>query len=569
MAILKSYANLLRSSPLARTISWIIVVASAIFIFGILGRNAKRKPVIDSIIPMIGSPGDEMTIEGSGFGDSRGTSSVEIAGSKITASGYSLWSDKKIKFIIPPNAQDGLVIVGTSAGKSEPAFFANENGIPVAAIASPITSIPVIASISAESAVTGQTIIIRGINFGSSKGKSKVYFTANRDETSSLHSSEQNENQDKNNIFIPATETDFDYIAWTDSEISVKIPDGASSGSVFIETPHGTSAAKKINVNFPYGKKQYSNRRTYVIQIAADISNHVASQESSILLYIPKPAVSSFQPFVELNEVYPEPFIVDDAFDIIHNKQLNKITNNKQRFSQTFIVSTFGIKGNFNPKNLGQYKDKGGILYTKNTSADACVPSDSKAVSSLLETIAGREKNPYRQAKLIYNFMTENYEVSEKVRTGNISPLDLIRRKKGDAYDFAILYTALCRAAGIPSVPVAGILAQDKSNVTPHWWTEIYFEEYGWLPVDVSLGAGLPFSSFIEIADPKEFYFGNLDNQHIAFSRGWHQIKQSSVNSKIVYRPRTYALQSLWEEAGDKTSSYSSLWNNPVIQGIY
>lgn len=124
-------------------------------------------------------------------------------------------------------------------------FFANENGIPVAAIASPITSIPVIASISAESAVTGQTIIIRGINFGSSKGKSKVYFTANRDETSSLHSSEQNENQDKNNIFIPATETDFDYIAWTDSEISVKIPDGASSGSVFIETPHGTSAAKK------------------------------------------------------------------------------------------------------------------------------------------------------------------------------------------------------------------------------------------------------------------------------------------------------------------------------------
>ena len=127
MAILKSYANLLRSSPLARTISWIIVVVSAVLILGILGRNVKRKPVIDSISPMIGSPGDEMTIEGSGFGDSRGTSSVEIAGSKITASGYSLWSDKKIKFIIPPNAQDGLVIVGTSAGKSEPAFFANEN----------------------------------------------------------------------------------------------------------------------------------------------------------------------------------------------------------------------------------------------------------------------------------------------------------------------------------------------------------------------------------------------------------------------------------------------------------
>ena len=60
-----------------------------------------------------------------------------------------------------------------------------------------------------------------------------------------------------------------------------------------------------------------------------------------------------------------------------------------------------------------------------------------------------------------------------------------------------------------------------------------------------------------------------MDSQHIAFSRGFHQIKQSALNSKIVYRPRTYALQSVWEEAGDATSSYSSLWNNPMILGIY
>ncbi|MGN0729777.1 transglutaminase domain-containing protein [Treponema sp.] len=569
MAFFKSYITLLRRSPLVRISSWILIIVLSIFLFGILSRNVRKKPVIASISPMIGSPGDEMIIEGSNFGETRENSSVEIAGSKVTSSGYTFWSDRKIRLVIPQNVQDGLVTVATAAGVSEPAFFANENDIPVAASISPATALPSIASVSAETAVVGQVIEIRGANFGNSRGASKVYFTANRDETSAIHGSEQNEKPEKNNLFISASETDFDYITWTDSEIAVRIPDGAATGPFFIETVHGTSAAKKITVSFPYGKKQYANQRTYVIQVAADISNHISSQESSILLYIPKPAVSSFQPFVELNEVYPEPFIIDDNFNVIHNKPLNQILNNKQRFSQTFIVSVFSVKGNYNPKNSGQYKEKTGLLYTKNTVADGCVPSDAKAVSTLMEVIVGNEKNPYRQARLIYDFMTSKYEISEKIRTGNISPLDLIRRKTGDAYDFAILYTALCRAAGIPAVPVAGILAHDKSTVAPHWWTELYFEGYGWLPVDVSLGAGLAFAPFIEIEDPGEFYFGNIDNQHIAFSRGWHQIKQSSIDSKIVYRPRTYALQSLWEEAGDKTSSYSSLWNNPVIQGIY
>ncbi|MBO7612987.1 MAG: hypothetical protein IKQ23_03820 [Treponema sp.] len=59
-----------------------------------------------------------------------------------------------------------------------------------------------------------------------------------------------------------------------------------------------------------------------------------------------------------------------------------------------------------------------------------------------------------------------------------------------------------------------------------------------------------------------------MDNQHIIFSRGWTQIKPSLLNSKIVYRPRTYALQSVWEEASDSMLNYSSLWNNPTIIGI-
>ena len=72
------------------------------------------------------------------------------------------------------------------------------------------------------------------------------------------------------------------------------------------------------------------------------------------------------------------------------------------------------------------------------------------------------------------------------------------------------------------------------------------------------------------IENPNEFYFGNLDSQHIAFSRGINEIKQTmSAKNKIVYRPKTYALQSIWEESSEGNVNYSSLWNTPVVLGLY
>ena len=165
--------------------------------------------------------------------------------------------------------------------------------------------------------------------------------------------------------------------------------------------------------------------------------------------------------------------------------------------------------------------------------------------------------------------MINHYELLENTRSGDISILDLLETSEGDAYDFTMIFVSLCRSAGIPAVPVSGILAEGSYATQNHWWSEIYFENYGWFPVDIALGAGMDFNSFSNIENPAEYYFGNLDSQHIAFSRGWNQIKPSLLNSKTVYRPRSYALQSVWEETSNSSTSYSSLWNNPSIIGIY
>lgn len=590
---LKNSLYSFRRSPFFRGVICVLVVVIAIAVFWGLGIRHTVRPSISSISPEISYPGEELTILGSGFGSEKGTSYVEIAGSKVTESSYNLWTDGEIRLTIPSNVEDGLVYVDTETGRSGAAFFANREDIPVtgrdfaaAGVAgeAALTYSPVIEDLSDENAVPGQVISISGRNFGNARGSSKVYFTANREDNAGVSreaasviaqsrasrgAAARTDPDTRNDVYISANELNSEYVSWADNEIRVKIPDGADSGELFVETAAGISEGVNITLSFPLGKKSYSNKRTYVLQLAADISNQSAQEACSILLYMPKPTVSSFQPSIELTEIFPEPFINDDAYDTIYKTNLNQLINNRQRFSQTFVVTTYSVQANLSQRARTAYENTDDALYVRYTSPDFCVPSDSQAVMELASLITGDETDPLRKARLIYDYFLQNYEISNTLRSGNVSVLDLIRSGSGDAYDFAVLYTALCRASGIAAVPVGGVLAYGRSEARPHWWTELYFEGYGYLSVDTALAAGLSFTPFIDIGDRQEFYFGNLDNQHIAFSRGWHQIRRTAQDSKVVYRPRTYALQSLWEEAGNTTSSYSSLWNNPLIQGIY
>ena len=94
-------------------------------------------------------------------------------------------------------------------------------------------------------------------------------------------------------------------------------------------------------------------------------------------------------------------------------------------------------------------------------------------------------------------------------------------------------------------------------------------ENVGWSPCDIAIAAGLSYQTWVKDINVKEFYFGNLDAQHITFSRGFNDIKAGFSNNKTVYRPKTFALQSIWEEASGEKIKYSSYWADPVIIGVY
>lgn len=565
MKSLKLYLQLLKKYPLARilTLAGILVLFFAFSSFA--RRSSRKKPEIVSIAPPVSSPGETVTIHGENFGSERANSFVEIAGSRITSSGYVSWTDKQIRLVLPQTVEDGLVTVQTSAGKSNPSFFAKQTGIPVAVRQNPRTSLPIIRSIEPEKAEPGETIVITGANFGNVRASSQVYFSANR---SFSNASAAQRSTSQGGVYISANEMDFDYEYWSDSELHVRVPDGAATGSVYVQTANGMSRNQLFTVEYKSGRSSFSSSRTYVVQVNADIENRGQGQDSRITLYIPRPPVCASQPVANITEVSPEPLIKNDIHDIIQQIDISGGDGSKQRFSQVFAVEVYAVTSGIDSRQVKRYSDRQRLLYSMFTSSDSCVPSSNPAIIQLVQSVVGREKNPYRQAKLIYEYLIENFTVYQEVRAGNVTVLDMLEQKYGDAYDFSVMFTALCRAAGIPALPVSGILVEDNATTRNHWWAEVYFEGYGWFPVDPALGAGLNFTPMQEVSNKAEFYFGNMDNQHIIFSRGWTQIKPSLLNSKIVYRPRTYALQSVWEEASDSMLNYSSLWNNPTIIGI-
>ena len=572
-----TFSLLFRKYSAFRVFSYIFVIAAVLSIISVATVKSKKIPVINSVIPVVGSPGDEMIIRGANFGSSRGTNYVEIGGIRITASGYVNWTDNFIKLILPSNVQDGLVLVVTQAGASKPGFFANEAGIPIAVTQNVRASFPTITSVSPTRGSYGSLLTIIGSDFGSVRGTSKVIFTANQEDAShasSLGSGQGEVAADFDFSVISASETDFDYEFWSDSEIRVRIPDGCATGNIFVETEKGKSAAVAEEITIPAGKKSYASRKTYILQVNADIDSVDTKNGTSLTLRFPRPVITSWQPMVELTECTPEPVISDYKNTVIHQLQLKKANSKSEkiRFNHNFVVSAYSVQTEINAKAVKPYSQgtKSRILYKNATAADSLIQSEDERIVALAKEIVAKETNPYMQAKLVYDYILDNYKLLTDLRKADASPLDLLKSKKGDAYDFAIFYTTLLRALLIPANPMAGILVDSKMKTQSHWWTEFYIEDFGWIPVDISLGAGLPYKAFRPVENAREFYFGNLDSQHIAFSKGQNEIKQTiSPNSKIVVRPRSYALQTIWEESSEGNVNYSSLWNTPIVLGLY
>ena len=167
-------------------------------------------PSIASVSPTGGGPGTSVTITGTNFGATQGTSVVKFAGT--TASPTS-WSDTSITAPVPTSASSGQVtvtvggVVNTCQGTC------------------PIFSVfPSITSLSPQSAAIGESITISGANLGTPQGTSTVAFF--------------------NGVQGAPTQ-------WSGSSITVPVPAGATTGPVVVTVGGNASNGASLTVLQP------------------------------------------------------------------------------------------------------------------------------------------------------------------------------------------------------------------------------------------------------------------------------------------------------------------------------
>lgn len=126
------------------------------------------------------------------------------------------------------------------------------------------------------------------------------------------------------------------------------------------------------------------------------------------------------------------------------------------------------------------------------------------------------------KAKAIFNYVKAHFKYSSRIKERGIQYCTT--NKIGDCGELSAVIASYCRSLGIPCRIMVGAF---RGRFQPHAWNEIYFENKGWIPVDVSvamytflnyplrnIGATVRWGAFSN----KERYFGEIESGRVVFS---------------------------------------------------
>lgn len=160
--------------------------------------------------------------------------------------------------------------------------------------------------------------------------------------------------------------------------------------------------------------------------------------------------------------------------------------------------------------------------------------------------ITGKETDPYKKGKLIFDWVVENMEY-EYPDINNRGSSKSFKRLKGDCGEFSHVFQALCRASGIPARSV--ICKWTTSG--GHQWSEILIPGHGWIPVDTTVAKMLKpgqkivdeenLPGFLErtglTGKKPDFLYGNLYLGRIIIHTGNNfEIKSEKTSTTRTFR---------------------------------
>ncbi len=156
--------------------------------------------------------------------------------------------------------------------------------------------------------------------------------------------------------------------------------------------------------------------------------------------------------------------------------------------------------------------------------SEVSIPVFEPQIQRKAQEIVKKENDLWKRAMLIHDFVYRHLEKRAFVSLPDA--LEALQTKQGDCNEHSALYTALARAAGVPTRTVVGLVYSDIYQANPqpgfyyHAWVEVY-TGHQWVAIDPTWNQ-VP-----------------ADATHIAFVEGGadQQIQIASLMGKIRFSP--------------------------------
>jgi len=518
-------------------------------------RIAEGKPVISELYPNVVNIGDTMEIKGRNFGKSRESSKILISSYDLLSKYIVSWSETLIKIQIPEKTSSGLIYIETDRGMSEPVVIVLQENVPFIGTGAYLPGLPFIESIDPYSSGTGARITIKGHNFGYSRNNSKLLFSTEISrERDSLNGDTILEN------FVEVS--DGEIINWENKEIVFYLPEFIASGDVYILTESGYSNAAYFEQVLDESNILFREKKTYMLNQTVRLKT-ITDENTSVNVWFASPVKSLFQrnitTLTNSQWLSSRPCSNVSLYKI---QMVEEETSNN--ISQNTIVDVFEQNYSVSQLELNDSYDTKSPIYNNYTISTELIPSSRARVKNVAASITRRKGSPFNKAKAIYEYVLARLTYADSVEVH--SPDLVIDSQIGDAEAYSLLFSALARSSGIPARPVTGLLVDSEKNMKYHWWVEFFIQDFGWFPLDPALADGMPWKSDIE--NHVEYYWGNIDNQHITFSRGEKHIPRLFPDG-IVYSNNNYELLSQSAETNSEIIDLRSIKSDVRINAIY
>ncbi len=291
----------------------------------------------------------------------------------------------------------------------------------------------------------------------------------------------------------------------------------------------------------------YRNPRVYNVDYSFELfpDPEKIDRTKDLKLWVPVPREWDSQKAVKIISVQPPPH--DEYEDPEYGNRMlfwdfgNEPEKSSYSVDIKFRLESYEVHAEVDPEHIGPYDktSKEYALYTRSTHTVSITPE----IREMAQEAVGNEKNPYLQAERIFKFVIRKmrYKILDLERGRGIKCLldfPVLNEETGKEYfegccsQYSALFTALCRAVGIPARSVFGWIgwqpwikeenlkplykfetklspdglagAQHFGAQIPHMWAEFYLAGYGWVPVDLSIGRT----------------FGDMRNTRLIMSKG-------------------------------------------------